>query len=110
MKSCILLIGLLISALWSQAQEKVLICKSGGAYAYHNSMCRGLKECTHTIERVSISEATKLKRKPCGYCYVESDRPAGTKPTDIQCKGITQKGTRCSRNGKYNGYCYQHGS
>jgi len=26
-----------------------------------------------------------------------------------QCKAITQKKTRCSRNAKANGYCWQHG-
>ena len=26
-----------------------------------------------------------------------------------QCKGVTKKGTRCSRAGKSNGYCWQHG-
>ena len=25
-----------------------------------------------------------------------------------QCKGTTKKGTRCSRMGKNNGYCFQH--
>ena len=27
-----------------------------------------------------------------------------------QCKGTTKKGTRCSRMGKNNGYCFQHGN
>ena len=30
-------------------------------------------------------------------------------PTLEQCKGTTKKGTRCSRMGKNNGYCFQHG-
>ena len=25
-----------------------------------------------------------------------------------QCRGITQKGQRCKRNGKYNGFCHDH--
>jgi len=30
-------------------------------------------------------------------------------PALEQCKGTTKKGTRCSRMGKNNGYCFQHG-
>lgn len=26
----------------------------------------------------------------------------------MSCKGVTKKGTNCSRGGKYDGYCYQH--
>lgn len=26
----------------------------------------------------------------------------------MSCKGLTKKGTKCSRGGKYDGYCYQH--
>jgi len=31
-------------------------------------------------------------------------------PALEQCKGTTKKGTRCSRMGKNNGYCFQHGN
>jgi hypothetical protein len=37
--------------------------------------------------------------------------PAAVKTTGQfgRCRATTQKGTQCSRNGKSNGYCYQHG-
>jgi hypothetical protein len=52
-------------------QERVYICFSGTAYAYHdNRNCRGLRSCTHKIDTVAINIArTKYKRRPCGYCY-----------------------------------------
>ena len=108
MKHSFFLIAFLWAILCAYAQDKVMICKSSNAYAYHKSMCRGLRECNHPIEKVTIPEAVKLKRTPCGYCYDGKNEPSGSIPTEAQCKGITKKGTRCSRTGKYNGYCYQH--
>ena len=35
---------------------------------------------------------------------------ANQSPALEQCKGTTKKGTRCSRMGKNNGYCFQHGN
>jgi len=52
------------------ADPKVMICRSKTSYAYHNSLCRGLKACTHKVETVTLSEAKQLgKGKPCGWCY-----------------------------------------
>lgn len=53
------------------AQNRVYICISGTAYAYHDNLnCRGLRSCTHKIDTVDISAAkTKYGRKACGYCY-----------------------------------------
>lgn len=48
---------------------KVYICVSPNAYAYHNSYCRGLNQCTHDIDTISIAEAKDLGRRACGYCY-----------------------------------------
>ena len=52
-------------------QERVFICKSGSAYAYHKTIkCRWLQNCTHKIVEVSVAEAkNELKRKPCRPCY-----------------------------------------
>ena len=57
----------------------------------------------------------------CGVCrsakqtLVKKDT-AKTKPIytpkqsySSQCRAITKKGTRCSRNARSNGYCWQHG-
>ena len=95
----------------SFVQEKVLICKSGTAYAYHKGMCRGLKECTHTIGEVSLAEALRQSRTPCGYCY--DTAPAGLPvkrggEASVQCKAITKSNSRCSRKATSNGFCLQH--
>ena len=54
----------------STGDGEVLVCKSSAAYAYHiRSNCRGLRECTHKIIKVELSEAIDgMGRKPCGYC------------------------------------------
>lgn len=49
---------------------KVYICRSGTSYAYHNKYCRGLQQCTHKIDTVTIQRAIELKHgKACGWCY-----------------------------------------
>src|SRR5690349_51292 len=48
--------------------EKVFICKSRGAKKYHyDQNCRGLKQCTHTIEKVDRSKAQELGLGLCGW-------------------------------------------
>lgn len=53
------------------AADSVYVCLSREAYAYHcRSNCRGLRQCTHTVKRVSMSYAqVTLNRRACGYCY-----------------------------------------
>ncbi|MDB5207933.1 MAG: hypothetical protein JWR72_3008 [Flavisolibacter sp.] len=51
---------LLLIYLVPAKEDKVLICKSAAAYAYHSYQCRGLKACTHAIEKVSLQEALAL--------------------------------------------------
>ena len=95
----------ILLAAFTPKQAKVLICKSGTAYAYHARECRGLNQCTHTIEKVTLAEAKEMRRTPCGYCY---DKGGGDALPAAQCKAITKKGTQCSRKGSSNGYCWQH--
>jgi hypothetical protein len=61
----------ILTAFSFKESEKVLICKSPTAYAYHNGYCQGLKKCTHEIIEVSREEAFNKygKNKACGYCY-----------------------------------------
>jgi len=94
----------ILLAFFAPPQSRVLICKSGTAYAYHARECQGLKQCTHTIEKVSLAEAKEMRRTPCGYCY---DAGSGDVPA-AQCRAITKKGTQCSRKGGSGGYCRQH--
>ena len=57
------------SALRTQTDEKVLICVSKTAYAYHKESCSGFEKCTHETKEITISEAKEMDRKPCKICY-----------------------------------------
>jgi hypothetical protein len=59
----------LLVYLFPVKDERVLICKSAGAYAYHSYQCRGLKACLHIINAISLKQAVRLRCKPCEYCY-----------------------------------------
>ncbi len=50
-------------------EATVYICDSKTAYAYHTSAsCRGLNRCTHTIVKMTKSEAIRNRRTPCKVC------------------------------------------
>jgi hypothetical protein len=50
--------------------EKVFICVSRTAYAYHGTThCRGLQRCTHQIKSVTIAKAKDMGYKACKICY-----------------------------------------
>jgi hypothetical protein len=50
------------------AGNDVYICKSANAKRYHpDPDCRGLKNCTHEIVKVSLSEAQNQGKTLCGY-------------------------------------------
>lgn len=47
-------------------QSGVYICVSPTGKKYHyNLKCSGLQRCTHTIKKVSLSEAQELKYTVC---------------------------------------------
>jgi len=51
-------------------ENTVYICTGQYAKAYHKSRnCRGLGNCRGDIKQVSIEEAKRMERTPCGYCY-----------------------------------------
>lgn len=54
----------------SQEQTtKVYICKSSSSYAYHvKKNCGSLNRCKSEIVAISLEEAQKMGRKPCGNC------------------------------------------
>jgi hypothetical protein len=72
-----ILLGLLFIGLTSHSvslikpQEKVYICVSSSAYAYHQYInCNGLNKCTHTIKFVTENEAINTYgRRKCKICY-----------------------------------------
>jgi hypothetical protein len=43
-----------------------LICRSPNAYAYHAYRCRGLANCNHRIDTVSVAPRNF---RPCGICF-----------------------------------------
>ena len=49
--------------------NKVLICTSPKAYAYHSHYCHGLKRCTYDIVTTTRSEAMKRGYQACKICY-----------------------------------------
>jgi hypothetical protein len=50
--------------------EKVYICVSKTAVAYHNFKdCRGLQRCTHEIKTVTKEEAIERGYRACKICY-----------------------------------------
>jgi hypothetical protein len=90
-------------------QDKVLVCLSKKAYAYHQKQCSGLQRCGATIDTITLAEAKKNGRTPCRTCYKSLPSPNEKQASSGQCRATTKKGTRCSRNASSGGYCWQHG-
>jgi hypothetical protein len=69
--------------------------------------CSNCSMCKHCNAGGTCGKcaATKSPRKSGG-----SSQPAPVKSPEnsSQCKAITKKGTRCSRNSSSGGYCWQH--
>ena len=53
----------------THSNSTVIICHGEDAFAYHNSICRGLKNCEASTEEMSKDEAIELGRRPCGFCF-----------------------------------------
>lgn len=50
-------------------EQMVYVCMGGSAYAYHtDKSCRFLANCSKKIERVAVSKAIEMGRKPCKSC------------------------------------------
>ena len=46
----------------------VYICKGPNSAAYHyNPHCRGLRQCSTDVEKLTVKEAVEKGRKLCGY-------------------------------------------
>lgn len=57
-----------ITASQKQA-NKVYVCMSPNAYAYHAYQCQGLRSCKSDVVIMTVSEAIARGRRACGYCY-----------------------------------------
>jgi hypothetical protein len=53
--------------------ETVFICVSKTSHRYHNSMCKGMKSCTHEKRRVPLNEAINMGKTPCSFFYKRFD-------------------------------------
>ena len=71
MKTLLLLCIMLFASVQNSRVTYVYICMGPQAECYHKSTeCRGIKNCSKTIKKVTLNEATdKYNRRPCGYCY-----------------------------------------
>ena len=53
----------------STQQNRVFVVMSKSAVAYHSTVqCRAVKNAKHPVKEVSLEEAKKMGRKPCGIC------------------------------------------
>ena len=69
------------------------------------SNCSGCKHC-----KAGGTCGVCEKKKPSGGSYGSgSTKKKTAEASSGQCRAITKKGTRCSRNQKSGGYCWQHG-
>lgn len=52
-------------------QDVVYVCNSKNAAVYHSSMsCRGIKNCTHQITQMSVSDAVNnYHLRSCKICF-----------------------------------------
>ena len=49
--------------------SKVYICTGPQSKRYHITQnCRGLSKCSGTIKTITLEDAQKMGRTPCGYC------------------------------------------
>lgn len=49
---------------------KVYICTGSKSLKYHKSpSCYGLSKCSGTVKELTLEEAKKMGRTPCGICY-----------------------------------------
>lgn len=57
--------------LFSGGHEKeVYVCMGPQSKRYHKTKsCKGIKNCSKDIKKMSISEAESKRRTPCGYCF-----------------------------------------
>ena len=54
----------------SETSPKVFICMGSMSECYHkNKDCKGLEKCSTKIKEVTLEQAKKMGRRPCGYCY-----------------------------------------
>ncbi len=52
------------------ASDSVYVCTGPHARRYHKSAsCKGLRNCSREIKKISLEQAKKLHKTPCHICY-----------------------------------------
>jgi hypothetical protein len=116
MKIKLLVIGLLLYSVTVAAQN---IYKTPSGKKYHLSSCRMVENVSKKL--VDGAAVARYRLTPCKICKPPAQRAlffgssaenkAVGQAASVQCKGITQRGTRCKHKTRLaNGYCYQHTS
>lgn len=50
--------------------SKVYVCMGSQSKRYHKTpQCMGLSKCSKEVKEITLEEAKKMGRTPCGYCY-----------------------------------------
>lgn len=93
------------------------VYKTPSGKKYHLSSCRMVENVSRKLVNNDVISDYNLQ--PCKICNppifsnlvngLSSNNKATGESISVQCKGKTQKGTRCKHVTKLaNGYCYQH--
>jgi len=108
---------IVLSAFLSSFANGQDVYKTPNGKRYHLSTCRMVENVsTQLMNQQEISDYNltpcKICKPPNKYALYSSsgstNKAVGTAES-VQCKGTTQKGTRCKHRTKLsNGYCYQH--
>ena len=54
----------------TEAANYVYICTGPKSTTYHKTnSCRGLKNCSTSVKKVTKEQAEKMGRRPCKVCY-----------------------------------------
>lgn len=52
------------------AGDSVYVCTGPHARRYHKfASCKGLRNCSREIKKISLEQAKKLHKTPCHICY-----------------------------------------
>lgn len=111
-----LTLALILVVLSANGQD---VYKTPSGKKYHLSSCRMVENVSKKL--AGTSDINSYGLTPCKICkppvinglqnnYSGANKAVGESES-VQCKGKTQKGTRCKHKTRLaNGYCYQHTS
>lgn len=107
------IIRVFILLLLSLSVKAQTVYKTPSGAKYHLASCRMVKNVSEEITVIKAQELglepCKICKPPAAYSSTSSIHKAQGQNQTVQCKGFTQKGTRCKHMTSIaNGYCYQH--